>query len=60
MVYTGLGEEDEAIEWWQRAVSERSRFALFFEVWPVFDSLSDSPRFRALVDQVSSAAPQSM
>jgi len=45
-------ERDEALRQLQAAFVERSRFAVFLGVWPIYDPLRDDPRFVALVDKV--------
>ncbi len=52
LVQLGLGDAGAALEAWRRAVEERSRFVLFFRVWPVFDPLRDDPRFGNLARRV--------
>ncbi len=52
MIYTGL-RRPEALDWWRRAVSERSRFVPFFRVWPVLAELAADPAF----DDLESGGP---
>jgi eukaryotic-like serine/threonine-protein kinase len=54
LVYVGLGEKDQAIEWLEKAKSERDPFLMYIKVDPNFDSLRDNPRFNALVQQMGS------
>lgn len=53
MVYTGLGDIDEALLGWQRAAEERSRFFPFCGVWPIFDRLAEEPKFKRLAAAVA-------
>ena len=48
LVYAGLGENDRALEWLERAGEERSPRLVFLGVEPAFDGLSGDPRFAAL------------
>jgi len=49
VVYAGLGEKDQALEWLQKAIEERSGGLLVLKVEPVFDSLHSDPRFADLL-----------
>jgi len=54
MVYTGLGEKDQAFEWLQRACEDRSVWLihLHLKVDPRLDSLRPDPRFTALLEKM--------
>ena len=52
IVYIGLGENDEAIEWLYRATEARTDWPLFFPVDPVTDSIRSDPRYRELLRTV--------
>lgn len=52
MIYAGLGEMDEAFEWFEKAYNERSGFLPFLNVEPVADCLRDDPRFSALLSRI--------
>ena len=47
MVQAGLGENDEALSSYERAVETREGLAIY-TTWPVFDPIRDDPRFHAL------------
>jgi TolB-like protein/DNA-binding winged helix-turn-helix (wHTH) protein/Flp pilus assembly protein TadD len=47
VVYLGLGDKDQALAWLEKAYQERSFEMLGFS-GPVFDRLSDDPRFQDL------------
>jgi TolB-like protein/Flp pilus assembly protein TadD len=47
-VHIGLGQEERAIEWLERAYAERAVGLVAVRVDPVFDSLHAHPRFEAL------------
>jgi TolB-like protein/Tfp pilus assembly protein PilF len=48
VVYLGLGDKDQALAWLEKAYQERSFEMLGFS-GPVFDRLSDDPRFQDLL-----------
>jgi len=47
-VHAGLGQKDRAIEWLERACSERAMGVVAVKMDPVFDSLHPDLRFQAL------------
>ncbi len=49
VIYTGLGENDSALEWLERAYKERASTIIFLKVNPEFDSLRSDPRFTDLL-----------
>jgi TolB-like protein/Tfp pilus assembly protein PilF len=52
-IYVGLGENDQAFEWLQRAYEERSIFLIFLKVEPMFDPLRSDPRFQDLLRRMN-------
>ena len=52
LVYTGLGEKDQAFEWLEKAYAERESYFNLFKVEPVFDTLRSDPRFVSLLKRV--------
>jgi TolB-like protein len=52
IVYIGLGQNDEAIEWLYRATEARTDWPLFFPVDPVFDSIHSDPRYKELLRSI--------
>jgi predicted Zn-dependent protease len=52
IVYVGLGERDEAFAWLDKAVEDRTPFALFLKPSPYYDSLRSDPRFAELLRRV--------
>jgi hypothetical protein len=50
--YLGLGDNDEAFAWLERAYEEQSTFLVYIKVFPVFDPLRADPRFQDLVRRV--------
>jgi len=53
VVYAGLGENDRAFEWLEKAWLERCWFLIFLKVEPIFDPLRSDPRFADLVRRVN-------
>jgi DNA-binding winged helix-turn-helix (wHTH) protein/tetratricopeptide (TPR) repeat protein len=58
LVHAGLGRTRDALQWLERACEERSRFAVFANVWPVFDSLRDAPEYPGLLDRLNLSVPR--
>jgi tetratricopeptide (TPR) repeat protein len=52
VVHVGLGEDDLALSWLERAIDLRQMHAPFMVVEPRFRDLRARPRFRALVDRL--------
>ncbi len=52
LVYTGLGDRDQAIQWLQKGYAERSDAITFIKVEPRFDSLRQDARFQQLLRQM--------
>jgi len=50
--YLGLGENDEAFAWLDRAYAEHSPILQFVKVHPYFDPLRSDPRFAQLIHRV--------
>lgn len=48
IVYAGLGENDQAMAWLEKAYGDRSNAIIFLKVEPQLDTLRDSPRFHEL------------
>jgi len=53
MVYTGLGQKDEAFEWLERAYHERSVDMNLLRIFPIWDPLRSDPRFRDLLRRMN-------
>ncbi|HZE72128.1 MAG TPA: tetratricopeptide repeat protein [Pyrinomonadaceae bacterium] len=49
MVYMGLGDKDQAFEWFNKTVEENPYRIAWLKVDPRFDSLRSDPRFDALL-----------
>ena len=52
LIYTALGEKDQALEWLEKAFEERSEWLVWLKVDPKLDSLRSDPSFTALVQRV--------
>jgi len=52
LVYVGLDQNDEALQWLEKAYAERSVRLINIAVHPNFASLHSDPRFAALVRQI--------
>jgi TolB-like protein/DNA-binding winged helix-turn-helix (wHTH) protein/Flp pilus assembly protein TadD len=50
--YLGLGDNDEAFVWFERAFQEQSNLLKFIKVFPPFDVVRSDPRFQDLVRRV--------
>jgi TolB-like protein/DNA-binding winged helix-turn-helix (wHTH) protein/Flp pilus assembly protein TadD len=50
--YLGLGDNDEAFAWFERAYKEQSNILIYLKVFPPYDSLRGDPRFQDLVRRV--------
>jgi serine/threonine-protein kinase len=48
LVHTGLGNEDTALTWLERAHERRSLLLVYLDVVPAFDPLRSHPRFQIL------------
>ncbi len=53
LVYVGLGEKDQAMEWLEKAYQNRSHDIVFSKVWPQFDPLRSDPRFQDLLRRMN-------
>ena len=52
LIYTGLGEKDQAMAWLRKSTEERARPIMSLKVNPVFDGLRSDPRFTDLMRRV--------
>lgn len=48
-VYIGLGDNEKAMDWLERAYAERGIFIAWLKTWPLFDPLRNEPRFKELL-----------
>ena len=56
-VHVGLGENDRALEYLEKAYEEHSNWLIYLHIDPSMDGLRDEPRFRDLLRRVSLPAP---
>jgi DNA-binding winged helix-turn-helix (wHTH) protein/TolB-like protein len=56
LVYVGLGQNEQALEWLEKARTERDPFMVYIKMDPNFDTLRGDPRFADLVRRVGFAA----
>jgi len=52
MVYTGLGDKDEAFAWLVKAYAERCEYLVYLPTEPIADPLRGDPRFSALLQRL--------
>jgi pentatricopeptide repeat protein len=50
--YLGLGDNEQAFAWFERAYQEKSNILQFLKVHPFFDRVRGDPRFADLVRRV--------
>lgn len=53
IVYSGLGDNDAALDWLERTFHERSLSVAFFNFDPFFLQLHSNPRFQHLIREAS-------
>jgi len=53
VIHTGLGENDEALEWLEKAYQDRNGWMVFMQVVPWLDPLRSDPRFQDLVRRMN-------
>jgi hypothetical protein len=52
IIYAGLGDNDRALDWLEKAYQERSTGLLTLKVHPIFDGLRSDQRFRSLLRRI--------
>ncbi len=55
VVYTGLGDKDQAFHWLNQSCDNRDAFLIYLKVEPQWDSLRDDPRFDDLLRRMGMA-----
>jgi TolB-like protein/Tfp pilus assembly protein PilF len=53
LVYTGLGEKNQAIQWFGKALDQRNANLFLLKMDPMFDSLRDQSGFSALMQRMN-------
>ncbi len=56
-IHLGLGDFDRALEWMDRAYTERRGWMVYLNVNPIVDPVRDDARFRALVERMKLSGP---
>jgi len=54
IIFIGLGQDDQALEWLERGLKERTPWMIFLRAWPIFDGLKKASRFRSILDRLKS------
>ena len=52
MIYTGLGDQNEAFTWLDKAYAERCEYLVYLPTEPMADPLRSDPRFPALLERL--------
>ena len=52
MVYTGLGDKNDAFAWFDKAYAERCDYLVFLPTDPMADPLRGDPKFNALLERL--------
>ena len=52
LVHVGLSDEDQALDWLDRAYEDRAHWLVYAKAWPFFDDLRSHARFAALLGRV--------
>ena len=55
VIYTALGDRDQAFAWLNKAYEERASLLIFLKTNPIFDSLHSDPRFTDLLRRIGLA-----
>jgi tetratricopeptide (TPR) repeat protein len=53
LIHVGLGENDEALEWLEKAYQDRNSWMPFMQVEPRLDPLRSDPRFQDLLHRMN-------
>ncbi len=51
-IHMGLGENDEAFKWLDKAYRQRDSYLIFLNAYPMYDNLRDDPRFDDLLRRI--------
>ncbi len=52
VIYTGLGDKDQAFAWLDKAFAERCEYLVYLPTEPMADPLRNDPRFPALLERL--------
>ena len=53
ILYAGLGQNDNAMDWMEKAYQDRSNSVIFMKVDPELDPLRSNPRFQSILQQLA-------
>jgi len=53
LIYIGLNEKDEALNWLEKVVTDRSPTLVSYAVGPELDDLRAEPRFKAMLKRMN-------
>ena len=53
IIYTGLGDKDQAFEWLEKCIEQGTPLVYRLKVRPMFDSLRSDPRYRELLRRMN-------
>jgi hypothetical protein len=53
IIYIGLNEKEEALNWLEKEISDRSSTAVFYGISPDLDDLRSEPRFKAMLKRLN-------
>lgn len=53
VIYSGLGDKDQAFDWLEKSYQRRGHNMVYLRVWPQFDNLRCDPRFQALLRRMN-------
>ena len=51
-IHLGLGEKEKALDWLEKSYQDQESACWYLKVDPIYDSVRNEPRFRALVEKV--------
>ena len=53
LIYIGLGDKDEALNWLEKHMLSRAETASWYAVSPQLDELRSEPRFKAMLKRMN-------
>jgi len=53
LAYIGIGDKEEALNWLEKGMTDRSEYASYFAISPELDELRDEPRFKAMLKRMN-------
>jgi serine/threonine-protein kinase len=52
VLLTGMGKNEQALEWLEKSIEARIPWMIFLKVWPILDGLKSDPKFTDLLDRL--------